>query len=74
MNDERSANHHDQELTSGTPLLIEIGTEEIPARFLPPAIASLKELAAKTLEEYRIGYKTIDTYATPRRTLSSLPE
>ena len=67
MNNEQSANHQDQELTSETPLLIEIGTEEIPARFLPPAIANLKEIAAKTFDEYRIGYKTIDTYATPRR-------
>lgn len=67
MNNGQSANHKDQELTSGTPLLIEIGTEEIPARFLPPAIANLKEIAAKIFDEYRIGYKTIDTYATPRR-------
>jgi len=56
-----------QEPTSETPFLLEIGTEEIPARFLPPAIANLKELAAKTFEDYRIGYSTIDTYATPRR-------
>ena len=34
---------------------------------MPPAIANLKEIAAKTFDEYRIGYRTIDTYATPRR-------
>ena len=58
--------NNDQPATE-TPLLIEIGTEEIPARFLPPAIADLKEIAARVFGEYRIGYKTISTYATPRR-------
>jgi glycyl-tRNA synthetase beta chain len=47
--------------------LLEIGTEEIPARFLPPAIKDLKEIAAKTFEESKIGYASIRTYATPRR-------
>jgi glycyl-tRNA synthetase beta chain len=67
VKNEQPAGQQDQKLTSETSLLIEIGTEEIPARFLPPAIASLKEIAAKTFEEYRIGYRTIATYATPRR-------
>lgn len=65
MNDQQASSQ--QELPVTTSLLIEIGTEEIPARFLPPAIASLKEIAAKTLEEYRIGCNNISAYATPRR-------
>lgn len=49
------------------PLLLEIGTEEIPARFLIPAIADLKTIAAKVFDEYRLEYKNINTFATPRR-------
>ncbi len=52
---------------STLPLLLEIGTEEIPARFLPSAISDLKDIAAKTFDEYRISYQEIKTYATPRR-------
>jgi glycyl-tRNA synthetase beta chain len=56
-------------MTTGNnlPLLLEIGTEEIPARFLPIAIADLKTLAASVFDEYRIGYQEIQAYATPRR-------
>ncbi len=48
-------------------LLLEIGTEEIPARFLPEAIAKLKENAAGLLTEQRIPYGDIRAFATPRR-------
>jgi len=48
-------------------LLLEIGTEEIPARFLPGALENLKNLAAGLFEEYRVGFAEIKTYATPRR-------
>ncbi|NTU42100.1 MAG: glycine--tRNA ligase subunit beta, partial [Nitrospirales bacterium] len=48
-------------------LLLEIGTEEIPARFLPEAMARIKESADKLLTEYRIPHRAIKTYATPRR-------
>lgn len=47
--------------------LLEIGIEEMPARFLAPALAQLKELTAKTLQEQRIVYGDIATYGTPRR-------
>lgn len=49
------------------PVLLEIGTEEIPARFLSPAVSDLKSIAASVLDEYRIGYNDISAYATPRR-------
>lgn len=52
---------------SGRRLLLEIGTEEIPARFLPPAIADLKNITSSAFEEGRIDVKEIATYATPRR-------
>ncbi len=54
-------------------LLLEIGTEEIPARFLPDAIIKLKENAEKIFSEHRLIYKSIKTYATPRR-LSMIAE
>lgn len=50
-----------------TKLLLEIGTEEIPAAFIPPALQQLKNNAAKMLTEARLTYKNINTYATPRR-------
>jgi len=49
------------------PLLLEIGTEEIPARFLPGAIQSLKENTITILKENFIEISEIKTYATPRR-------
>src|SRR5271169_1791386 len=47
--------------------LLEIGTEEIPARFLPEAIEKLQANAEKLFSEYAIDVKSIRTYATPRR-------
>ncbi len=47
--------------------LMEIGCEEIPSRFLPGAMEQLEQGAALLLEENRLGYGSIDTYATPRR-------
>jgi glycyl-tRNA synthetase beta chain len=54
-------------VTCYSSLLLEIGTEEIPARFLPDAIIKLKENAEKIFSEYKLCYKSIKTYATPRR-------
>ncbi len=48
-------------------LLLEIGTEEIPARFLPDAIDKLREYSEKIFSEYRLPVTSIKTYATPRR-------
>jgi glycyl-tRNA synthetase beta chain len=47
--------------------LLEIGTEEIPARFMEAALAQLKELAEKTLAEERISFEQVLVYGTPRR-------
>lgn len=47
--------------------LLEIGVEEMPARFLDPALTELKELAVKVLREQRLGFKGVKTYGTPRR-------
>jgi glycyl-tRNA synthetase beta chain len=47
--------------------LLEIGTEEIPASFIPPATDSFCDLFAKTLNSSRISFGRIEWYATPRR-------
>ena len=48
-------------------LLWEIGLEEMPARFLPPAIKQLGELAAAAFGEHGLGFEKINVYASPRR-------
>ena len=48
-------------------VLLEIGTEEIPSRFIPDAIASLRKNAESSLSANRLTFKGADTYATPRR-------
>ena len=48
-------------------VLLEIGTEEIPAAYLPPALTQIKELAGKELAAARISYEDARSYATPRR-------
>lgn len=48
-------------------LLFEIGTEEIPAKFMPGTLKQLKELAAAKMQELRIPFEDITVYGTPRR-------
>ena len=48
-------------------LLFEIGSEELPAAYLPRAIKDLKETAAERLAKARLTFDEIETYATPRR-------
>ncbi len=58
-------------------LLFEVGTEEIPARFLPGIVAQVRALTREMLGEFAIEFTDIDCYATPRRiglTVQGLPE
>ena len=48
-------------------LLLEVGTEEIPAAFLPDALKALREKALKELQNQRIAFKEITAMGTPRR-------
>jgi glycyl-tRNA synthetase beta chain len=48
-------------------LLLEIGTEEIPASFLAPAAESLKMIFVKFFIENRVGFGEIKSFYTPRR-------
>ena len=49
------------------PLLLEIGTEEIPTTFLPQALQDLAALGHQLLSESRLNYHQIRTVGTSRR-------
>jgi glycyl-tRNA synthetase beta chain len=55
-------------------LLLEIGTEEMPARFMLPALEQLRGLVAKTLTELRLQHGQIRTMGTPRRLVAIVSE
>ncbi len=48
-------------------LLLEIGTEEIPAHAMPLILMQLKDLAEKYLKDARINAGEVQTLGTPRR-------
>lgn len=48
-------------------LFLEIGTEEIPAGFLPKAMADMEAIMRKELGNARVEFIDIRTLATPRR-------
>jgi len=48
-------------------LLLEIGTEEIPAGFIPGALDDLARLAGEHLDRKHLTYEDISTIGTPRR-------
>jgi glycyl-tRNA synthetase beta chain len=59
-----------QEMNSTTntmPFLLEIGSEEIPARFIPSAMADLRGLMEKSLGEAHLTWQDFKVMATPRR-------
>lgn len=47
--------------------LLEIGCDEIPARYLPLAISDLREKAQAALESARLPFARLETFGTPRR-------
>ena len=49
------------------PFLLEIGTEELPTKFLPQALQDLKTLGQQLLSECRLSYHHIRTVGTCRR-------
>jgi glycyl-tRNA synthetase beta chain len=48
-------------------LVLEIGSEEMPSRFVPPMLETLKTLAVADFNQLRIPFKEAIVYATPRR-------
>lgn len=47
--------------------LLEIGTEELPYKFIPSAIEQLKNGFENFLNTNKVGFEKVDVYATPRR-------
>lgn len=48
-------------------LVFEVGTEEMPAGFIPQALRALEEGFVRWLEEERIGHEGVKALGTPRR-------
>ncbi len=48
-------------------LLLEIGTEEVPAHVMPGVLKELAEKAEKVFKEQRIAFSSVRTMGTPRR-------
>jgi len=48
-------------------VLLEIGTEEIPSRFLPEVMAAVERLTKEEMTASRIQFQEATVYATPRR-------
>ncbi len=58
-------------------LLLEIGTEEIPAGYIVPALKQMEELFAAQVKKARLSIDSIHTTGTPRRLVlfaSGLPQ
>ncbi|MBR4742060.1 MAG: glycine--tRNA ligase subunit beta, partial [Desulfovibrio sp.] len=47
--------------------VLEIGTEELPARFLAPEQAALETLFSQGLKEAKLDYGRLEAWTTPRR-------
>ncbi len=52
---------------SASDLLFEIGVEELPTAYVPPALEQLERGARAGLEELRLSFAALVTWATPRR-------
>ncbi len=48
-------------------ILLEIGLEEMPARFVTDSMNQLAEKVRKWFEEKKIGYSELQAFSTPRR-------
>ncbi len=48
-------------------LLLEVGVEELPARFVFPGVEQLKTNVTRGLDEARLSYGDVRTFSTPRR-------
>src|SRR5699024_10489833 len=52
---------------SNRDLLVEIGIEEMPARFILAAEKNFKEQLIEWLKEQRIAHGDVESFSTPRR-------
>ena len=60
--------------TETAEFLFEIGTEEIPASYVPPVLEQLSEIATNSLTTHRIPFGKIQTFGTPRRITLSIKD
>ena len=60
--------------TETADLLFEIGTEEIPAGYVPPVLEQLREIATESLTNHRIPFSEVQTLGTPRRITLSIKD
>ena len=56
-----------QNKTDTFSFILEIGTEDLPARFLPHTLQQLREHTESILKERHIAFSHVITYCTPRR-------
>ncbi|MCI5837448.1 MAG: glycine--tRNA ligase subunit beta [Veillonellaceae bacterium] len=54
--------------------VLEIGTEEIPAKFMRNTLAQMREAAESLLQEENLTAAGIETFATPRRLVLSISD
>lgn len=54
--------------------VLEIGTEELPARLFPDLISIMTQSADSLLKEERVEYSSVKAYATPRRLVLYIEE
>ena len=57
-----------------TDFLFEIGTEEIPASYVPPVLEQLRKTATDSLTNHRIPFGEIEVLGTPRRITLSVKD
>ncbi|HOB29222.1 MAG TPA: glycine--tRNA ligase subunit beta [Bacillota bacterium] len=48
-------------------LLLEVGCEELPSRFIPGALKQLQENTASLMGDYRLNFDRAEAWGTPRR-------
>jgi glycyl-tRNA synthetase beta chain len=56
------------------PLLLEIGTEEIPAGYIQPALNALASKLTAKMAQARIGHNSVHVFGTPRRLVVRLDD
>lgn len=54
--------------------MLEIGCEEIPARYINPSLEQLERLFSQKLSEQQLSFGKILTFATPRRLIVSVEQ
>jgi glycyl-tRNA synthetase beta chain len=58
----------------GKELLVEIGTEEIPARFTPKALGDMADLIRREFRNLEVSFGEIQTVGTPRRLVARVDD